>query len=356
MKKKMKVAAAMSGGVDSAVAAALLKEAGHEVVGIFMENWTEDVGGCDADRDREDALAAAMKLGIPFRVFNFEKEYRQEVIDYFYREYAAGRTPNPDVECNRVIKFGLFLETARREEGVDKIATGHYARVERGKGKVWRLLKGVDETKDQSYFLWTLGQEELGRSLFPVGGMTKREVRAKARRLGLGVADKPDSQGICFVGEVDVGKFLRRRLPEKKGKIVDQRGRVLGGHPGAWFYTVGQRRGLGIGGGIPYYVTGTDVEKNVVRVAPINDPALYAEEAIISGVNWISGAAPEMPLKCRVKIRYRQPEVEVVVREKGKKMLVARFAEEQRAVTPGQSAVFYRGDEVLGGGVIVKTC
>jgi tRNA-specific 2-thiouridylase len=371
MERKVRVAVAMSGGVDSSVAAALLKEEGFEVVGIYMHNWTGEWGSCDWDQNRKDALAVAMKLKIPFRVFDFEKEYRDEVIEYFFAEYAAGRTPNPDVECNRKIKFGLFLKTAREKEDVDKIATGHYARVvERpildtrtGLGSRWKLLKGVDIQKDQSYFLWPLNQEQLSRTVFPVGEMTKVEVRQLARKLDLPVADKPDSQGICFVGEGDIRELLKTRLPEKPGKIVDTGGKVLGKHAGAYFFTIGQRRGLGIGGGIPYYVVKIDTPENIVQVAPINHPALYSRRAVVDRVNWISGQPPKLPLKCQVKIRYRQPDERAVLEEGGDRRqeagskergtgVVVEFEDEQRAVTPGQSAVFYQGDEVLGGAVV----
>lgn len=369
----------MSGGVDSSVAAALLKEAGYEVVGVFMENWSQTWGSCDVDRDRQDALQVTLKLGIPFRVFNFEKEYQSEVMDYFYAEYQAGRTPNPDVECNRTIKFGLFLKTAVKELGVEKIATGHYARVEslesgirnlrRGSSQAergdwrqiqteWRLFKGVDRNKDQSYFLWTLGQMELEKTLFPLGKMTKAEVRAKALGLDLPVAAKPDSQGICFVGEVNIRKFLKHRLPEKPGQIIDPEGKVLGEHAGAYFYTIGQRRGLNIGGGIPYYVAAIDTWANTVTVAPLNHPALYAKEAVAGRLNWISGRPPKFPFKCQVKIRYRQPDQEAILESQvsslgsGGNAVLIKFKDDQRAVTPGQSAVFYQGEEVLGGGVI----
>ena len=356
----MKVVMAMSGGVDSSVAAALLKEAGYEVVGIYMHNWTGEWGSCDWDQNRKDALAVAMKLGIPFRVFDFEKEYKDEVIEYLFAEYAAGRTPNPDVECNRRIKFGLFLKTALEKEKVDKIATGHYARVIKMASPVlstgWKLLKGVDRNKDQSYFLWPLNQEQLSRTLFPVGELSKVKVRQMARERGLPTAEKPDSQGICFVGEGDIRDLLKIRLPEKPGKIVDSQGKILGRHPGAYFFTIGQRRGLGIGGGIPYYVMGVKAAENIVEVAPINHPGLYYRAAVVDRVNWISGQPPKFPLRCQVKIRYRQPDERAVleeVKDKGKGAgVVVRFEEEQRAVTPGQSAVFYQGDEVLGGGVI----
>jgi tRNA-specific 2-thiouridylase len=403
----------MSGGVDSSVTAALLKERGYDVVGVYMHNWDRD-DGCDPDLDRRDALKVALKLRIPFKVFDFRREYRREVMAYFYREYAAGRTPNPDVICNRQIKFGAFLERAVDELGVDYIATGHYARIiEAGNWKMeagsdarssglensslqfpassrassiqtqasdYRLLKGVDSNKDQSYFLWTLTQKQLAKTLFPVGGMTKKEVREKARQRGLPVAAKPDSTGICFVGDVNIREFIKKRLPEKPGEIVDMEGNVLGRHPGAHFYTVGQRQGLGIGGGIPYYVVSTDVDQNLVIVAPRSHPAHYSSAMVVGDVNWVAGGAPSLPLECSVKIRYRQEDVSAQISRRprvfrdspqdplriskinrganpmarcGKPLgLLVVFAEPQRAVTPGQSAVFYRGEELLGGGVI----
>ncbi len=353
MTSKTQVAVAMSGGVDSSVAAVLLKEQGYDVVGIYMQNWTDEWGSCHADEEHRDALQVAVNQGIPFRVFDFEKEYRAQVIEYFFNEYRRGRTPNPDVECNRLIKFGLFVETALKEEGVDMIATGHYARVQDSGGR-YSLLKGVDHNKDQSYFLWTLGQEQLARTLFPIGEMRKDEVREKARELGIHVADKKDSTGICFVGEGDIVELLKKELNVEPGPVLDENGEVIGEHEGAWFYTLGQRRGLGVSAGVPYYVARVDVEKNILHAAPINDPALFSRGAVLENLSWVAGEPEHLPLECSVKIRYRQPDQAAVVRRDGSNNLMVEFEEEQKAMTPGQSAVFYDHERLMGGGVISR--
>ncbi len=358
MKKKQRVIVGLSGGVDSSIAAALLVKKGYEVIGVFMRNWSEDVGefSCSWTEDLEDARRVAQLLGIRFYVWNFEKEYKKEVIGYFFREYQAGRTPNPDVMCNREIKFKIFLNKAL-SFGADYVATGHYARVAL-RGGAYHLLRGRDSNKDQSYFLCTLGQKELSRSLFPIGEYTKPQIRSLAKKLKLPTFDKPDSQGICFIGEIDVADLLRRNLKMKPGKIVDVTGKVLGTHEGLPLYTIGQRGGLDIGGQGPYYVVATDQKKN--RVIVSNNPKdelLWRRECIVSDLTWTNNI--DIPINCDVTIRYRHPAhkatVEILKNKTcltGRQELRITFDEAQRAITPGQLAVFYKGDELLGSGVI----
>lgn len=362
---RRKILVAMSGGVDSSVAAALLLKEGHEVIGAFMKNWSEDADACTGDcgwlRERADAVRVAAHLGIPFETLDFEKEYKAAVVDYMVREYAAGRTPNPDVMCNREIKFGPFLAAAR-ERGCDAIATGHYARVDaelRSHGgtevRRHRLLAGVDPNKDQSYFLHRLDQEQLSRTLFPVGGLLKPEVRRLAAAFGLPTAEKKDSQGICFIGKVDLAGFLRDRLPpQKPGYIVTVKGEVVGKHDGLVPFTIGQRHGLGIGGGAPFYVVRKDLERNCLIVTDVpDDPALLSVRLEADDLHWISGEVPALPLRCGVRIRYRQPLQPATVTVGNRPgTLRVDFETPQRAVSPGQFCVFYDGETCLGGGVI----
>lgn len=340
-----KVYVGMSGGVDSSVTAALLKERGYDVTGVYMKNWTRDLPGfaCPWKEDYQDAKRVAVQLDIPFKTYDFEKEYRNKVVDYMVREYRAGRTPNPDIMCNQEVKFKIFLETAL-EDGADMIATGHYARVKDG-----GLFTGSDPAKDQSYFLYRVTQDALRRSLMPIGEMKKSEVRALARKLGLATADKKDSQGICFVGKVGIKEFLLNELgPQPQGPIVDQRGREIGRHDGAIFYTIGQRHGLNVGGGLPYYVTRKDMKTNTVYVTTdLGDEALWSHEIGLEDLHWINGP-PKASKKYRARLRYRGPLVDCKLR--GKKLL---FDEPQRGKAAGQSAVIYDGDHVLGGGVMV---
>ncbi|HXG52783.1 MAG TPA: tRNA 2-thiouridine(34) synthase MnmA [candidate division Zixibacteria bacterium] len=333
---------ALSGGVDSSVAAAVLKDDGFDVVGGHITCWD----GCEQGEERRDARRVAFHLGIPFLTFDLRREYRARVFDSMVREYAAGRTPNPDVMCNREIKFGAFLERALRL-GADYIATGHYARLERGGGI--GLFEGADKQKDQSYFLWSLAKPQLERSLFPLSRCTKSEVRRMARQWRLPTAEKKDSQGLCFVGKVSFGDFLRELLPRRPGPIVTADGTRIGEHDGLAFYTIGQRHGLGIGGGAPYYVAAKQPETDtlVVGVGP-GDPVLYRKEIVVSQLNWISGSREG---RYEVRIRYRQPKVAAVV-EAGPWGVRVVFDEPQRGVAPGQSAVFYDGEQVLGGGII----
>ncbi len=350
-RNKKKVVVGLSGGVDSSVAAALLVAQGYDVTGVFMKNWSEDVGDfcCSWSEDLEDARRVAQMLGIRFYVWNFEKEYKERVIGYFFSEYKAGRTPNPDVMCNREIKFKLFLEKALRF-GADAVATGHYARVVEKQGS-FRLLRGKDGNKDQSYFLCMLGQEELRHILFPVGAYTKPKIRALAKKYRLPTFDKPDSQGICFIGEVDIKQLLMQQIKPRPGDIVDTEGTKLGRHDGLAFYTLGQRGGLEIGGTGPYYVVAKDQKKNRVVVSnDPNDPLLWRRQCIVRDVTWTR--AMEVPERCGVAIRYRHPAYPARIERSGKDGLLISFAEAQRAITPGQLAVFYEKDELLGAGVI----
>lgn len=425
-KKTPLVYVAMSGGVDSSVAAALLKEQGHEVVGVHIKMWSDPSIPCSFKEDRYDAMAAAEKIGIPFQTWDLTEEYRTAVVEYMIREYAAGRTPNPDVMCNREVKFGVFLRTAL-ERGADAIATGHYVRLQTSKNPVfygaferickadrdppcqvfqsypavviksrgifhkavdvrgveprrfflarkipnrstptaYSLYQAKDENKDQSYFLWTLGQDQLRHCLFPIGEYIKPEVREMARKMGLPTAEKKDSQGICFIGEIDLKAFLKKHIPVKQGTVVTTSGKTVGEHEGLSFYTIGQREGLGIGGGIPYYVAAKDAAANTLVVAEgPYDAELFTQMLSITDVNWISGAAPKLPLQCKARIRYRQPlqKARITNYESGSmddhslipnSSFLIHFDKPQRAVTPGQSIVFYSGEEMLGGGIIV---
>lgn len=339
-----KVYVGMSGGVDSSVTAALLIEQGYDVTGVYMKNWSQDLPGftCPWKEDYQDAKRVAVKLGIDFKMYDFEKEYRQKVVDYMIHEYRAGRTPNPDIMCNQEVKFKLFLETALAD-GAEMIATGHYARIQQG-----ALLKGIDDNKDQTYFLYRVTQDALEHSLMPIGEMHKPDVRAKARKLGLSVADKKDSQGICFVGKVGIKEFLLHELGEQPhGDIINQTGEVIGEHDGAIFYTIGQRHGLNVGGGLPYYVSRKDMDKNIVYVtADLNDKSLWHKEISLSDTHWINGK-PNSSKKYQVRLRYRGP---LVGCELSKNKIL--LEQEQRGVSAGQSAVVYEDDRVVGGGII----
>lgn len=343
----------LSGGVDSAVAAALLARDGFRVSALFMKNWEEDDAGtkCSAAEDLAEAQKVCAHLGIPLHTINFSHEYWERVFEHFLAELRAGRTPNPDVLCNREIKFRAFLDHAR-VLGADAIATGHYARV-RCAASGCQLLKGRDAAKDQSYFLYALGQEALGATRFPIGDLLKNEVRQLAREFGLPNHARRDSTGICFIGERDFRDFLARYLPHAPGDIVSVEGERKGRHTGLAFYTIGQREGLGIGGpGAAWYVADKRIADNTLVVAQGEDhPALRAAGLIASGVHWISGRAPGFPFRCTVKIRYRQQDVPCTLTAMGDTLEV-RFDSPQRAVTPGQFAVFYAGDECLGGAVI----
>jgi tRNA-uridine 2-sulfurtransferase len=347
----------MSGGVDSSVAALLLARAGHDVAGVFMKNWEEpDTDGpCQAAIDANDAYAACERIGIGLDAVNFAGRYLERVFAIFLAEYRAGRTPNPDILCNSEIKFRTFLDHALAA-GADHIATGHYARVERRDGR-FRLLKGRDPAKDQSYFLHALTQEQLSRALFPLGDLRKDEVRRIAREAGLPNHARKDSTGICFIGERRFREFLQRYLPAQPGPICTADGECVGRHEGLMYYTPGQRKGLGIGGraggSAPWYVTGKDLEGNRLLVARgHDDPNLYAPGLIAGPIHWIAGPPAAWPLRCVAKIRYRQDDQACLVEPYDDTNLLVTFEQPQRAIAPGQSVVFYDGDECLGGGVI----
>lgn len=340
-----KVYVGMSGGVDSSVTAALLKEQGYAVTGVYMKNWSRDFPGlvCPWKEDYQDAKRVAVQLDIEFKMYDFETQYRRKVVDYMMREYRAGRTPNPDIMCNQEVKFKLFLETAL-EEGADLIATGHYARIKNG-----QLFAGLDKGKDQSYFLYRVTEEALRKSLMPIGGLKKTEVRALAKKLGLTTADKKDSQGICFVGKVGIKEFLLNELgPQPAGPIIDQNGQEIGQHDGAIFYTIGQRHGLNVGGGLPYYVVRKNMKSNTVYVTTnLDDKELWTKELTLEDTQWIN-EKPDKAKSYQARLRYRGPLVPCQLR--GKKLILE---EEQRGLATGQSAVLYDGDHVLGGGVMV---
>jgi tRNA-uridine 2-sulfurtransferase len=375
-----KIFVALSGGVDSAVAAALLVRAGHDVTGIYMKNWSSSeglLGDCPYLADRRDAIRVAAHLGISFREVDFEEQYRATVYSYFIDSYRAGRTPNPDVLCNREIKFGLLLDYAL-ENGADALATGHYARIHsvpsvtlseaEGPGQTsevdsldsstrsperpaqndreeYHLRRARDRNKDQSYFLHQLTQKQLSKALFPLGELTKPEVRALAREFGLPNAECKDSQGLCFIGKIDLADFLRTEIPGEPGEIVDELGERIGTHPGAAYYTLGQREGLGVALAERRYVVATDVEKNVVRLG--EEAKLYRGEILLQNLHWI-GQKPEFPLSCQAQVRYRARPVGALLHADGR----LELEEPVRAPAPGQFAALLRGEQVLGGGEI----
>jgi len=356
-----KVIVGMSGGVDSSVAALLLLEQGYRVEGLFMKNWEEDDGTeyCTAKEDFADAQAVADKLGIMLHGANFAAEYWDNVFEYFLAEYKAGRTPNPDILCNREIKFKAFLDYAMQLQA-DYIATGHYTRRGESNGK-GTLLKGLDANKDQSYFLHSVGHSELEKTLFPVGEIEKPEVRRLALKHGLATAKKKDSTGICFIGERRFKDFLQQYLPAQPGEIHSLEGTTLGAHQGLMYHTIGQRQGLGIGGlaqhkEAPWYVVGKDLARNVLLVAQGNDhPALFKSSLTVTEIYWVSEEAPLLPLSCAAKVRYRQPDQVCNLSNSDQCGYRVDFDKPQRAITPGQSVVFYQNDRCLGGGVIEQT-
>lgn len=355
-----RVIVGMSGGVDSSVAALLLQQQGYQVSGLFMKNWEEDDGTeyCTAKEDLADAQAVCDRLGIELQTANFAAEYWDNVFEHFLKEYAAGRTPNPDVLCNREIKFKAFLEYAL-EIGADYIATGHYVR--KAMTDVGTcLLKGSDDNKDQSYFLCEVSEDCLQRSLFPVGELPKAEVRNIAASMGLATHDKKDSTGICFIGERKFKDFLEQYLPAQPGDIETVDGDVVGRHAGLMYYTYGQRQGLGIGGiasrpEAPWYVVEKALGRNVLIVSQGNESEdLYSHALIASAPAWINAVAPDLPLACTAKIRYRQADQPCTVTRRDDGSLHVQFESAQRAVTPGQYAVFYLGDRCLGGAIIER--
>ena len=363
MNPKQRVVVGLSGGVDSAVSAHLLKQQGHEVIGIFMKNWEDDDDGeyCSSNIDFVDAASVADVIGIEIEHVNFAAEYKDRVFAEFLREYQAGRTPNPDVLCNAEIKFKAFLDHAMRL-GAEKIATGHYARVrQNATSGLFELLKGLDPSKDQSYFLHRLNQAQLSKTLFPVGELHKTEVRRIAEEIGLPNAKKKDSTGICFIGERDFRDFLSQYIPAQPGAIRSVDGQDVGRHAGVFYYTLGQREGLQIGGvrgrpAAPWFVVGKDVARNLLFVDQGTDsPWLLSRHLWTETAHWIAGAPPADRFECTAKTRYRQPDQACDVQVDADGSLSVAFASPQRAVTPGQSVVLYRDDECLGGAVIATT-
>ena len=349
-----RIVVGMSGGVDSSVAALLLKEQGYDVIGVFMKNWEEDGedGVCTAESDWRDVREVCDMIGIPYYAVNFAQEYWDRVFSYFLAEYRAGRTPNPDVLCNREIKFRAFLDFAMKL-GASRMATGHFVQT----NEAGELLRGADPNKDQSYFLYMLKHWQLQRAMFPVGGMTKADVRRIAAEKGLPVSQKKDSTGVCFIGERKFKQFLAQYLPAQPGDMVAPDGRVVGRHDGLMYYTLGQRRGLGIGGcgdGRSWFVIGKDLERNRLLVAQGEDhPMLYSTRCVAGGVTWVGDAPLHAgeTLRCTARFRYRQGDQPVEATLTGNKLLIHSLTP-QRAVTPGQSAVLYDGERCLGGAVV----
>ncbi|MCF6138049.1 tRNA 2-thiouridine(34) synthase MnmA [Pseudalkalibacillus berkeleyi] len=351
-----RVVVGMSGGVDSSVAALLLKEQGYDVIGIFMKNWddTDENGVCTATEDYEDVIRVCNQLGIPYYAVNFEKQYWDKVFTYFLEEYKAGRTPNPDVMCNKEIKFKAFLEHAM-SLGADYVATGHYARVAERNGETV-MLRGVDDNKDQTYFLNQLSQDQISKVMFPIGEYQKPEIREMAEKAGLATAKKKDSTGICFIGERNFKEFLSQYLPAQPGEMQTMAGETKGKHDGLMYYTIGQRHGLGIGGnGDPWFVVGKDLDRNVLYVEQgFHNELLYSEQLTATLVSFVSDKEIPDELKCTAKFRYRQTDRGVTIKKREDGQYDVWFDEPQRAITPGQAVVFYDGDVCLGGGTIDK--
>lgn len=343
----LKVAVGLSGGVDSSVAAYLLKSQGYDVTGVYIQCWDEKGDGCTAEEDRASAVSVASHLNIPFKHLNYVKEYKARVIDYFYKEYAAGRTPNPDIMCNKEIKFGLFLDWAK-SEGFDYIATGHYAQILDTK-----LARGVDHEKDQSYFLYRIPKEDLNLILFPLGSLNKTEVREIAKTAGLKTYNRPDSQGICFIGKVDIKEFLKKELPIKPGIVKHVSGETIGDHNGVWFYTIGQRHGFKTTKyyGIPLYVAGKDVTTNTLYVGFTQD--VLKNNFSISNMHWlVASELLKYPLTCEVRVRNLGKLHKCVVSKLSEDCFSLQMEEETFGLASGQSAVLYDDNIVLGGGII----
>lgn len=359
--EQTKVIVGMSGGVDSSVSAYLLLQQGYQVEGLFMKNWEEDDDDeyCAAAEDLADAKAVCEKLGIHLHTINFAAEYWDNVFEYFLDEYKAGRTPNPDIMCNKEIKFKAFLEFAAEDLGADYIATGHYVQRRYHDGH-WQLVRGLDNNKDQSYFLYTLSSEHVGKTLFPVGELEKPEVRRIASEQELITHDKKDSTGICFIGERKFKDFLQRFLPAQPGEIETAEGEIIGKHEGLMYHTLGQRKGLLIGGmkdhgDEPWYVVDKDVPRNTLIVGQgANHPRLFSNGLVANQLHWVDRKALNQPIRAVVKTRYRQTDIPCTLTPIDSDSISVEFDEPQKAVTPGQSAVFYHDDVCLGGGIIEK--
>ena len=356
---QIKVVVGMSGGVDSSVSAYLLKQQGYQVEGLFMKNWEEDDNDeyCAAADDLKDAQSVSDKLGITLHTINFAAEYWDNVFEYFLAEYKAGRTPNPDIMCNKEIKFKAFLEFAAEELSADYIATGHYVQRSNETGN-WRMLRGLDDNKDQSYFLYTLGEQHIAQTLFPIGHLEKPRVREIALEQDLVTHDKKDSTGICFIGERKFKDFLAQYLPAQPGEIETAEGKMIGKHEGLMYHTLGQRKGLLIGGmkeygEEPWYVVDKDIERNVLIVGQgANHPRLYSIGLLANQLHWVDRKGPKQTIKCSVKTRYRQQDIPCQITPNIDGSLLVEFDEPQKAVTPGQSAVFYQNKICVGGGII----
>lgn len=362
-KKKGKVIVGMSGGVDSSVTAYLLQQEGWDVIGVFMKNWEDafenpdyrdtSISGCSWEDDYADVRRVCDQLGIPYLTFNFVEEYKQLVFDSFLEELKKGRTPNPDIACNQEIKFHLFLKKALQVEGVTHVATGHYAKITEQEDGRYVLTRPADSNKDQTYFLYRIEPDVLEHVLFPLADLEKEEVRAIAAEQQFPNADKKDSTGICFIGDIDYGAFIDQYLEKKPGDIITTEGKVIGEHQGLHFYTIGQRKGINIGGTGPYFVAEKRMETNELVVTNnSNDPLLYQQECVVKEMHWLQTS--EMPFRCDVQVRYRQQAqpAEITTSEHG---VHIRFDEPQRAITVGQSAVVYVDDTVVGGGIIDAT-
>jgi tRNA-specific 2-thiouridylase len=353
--ENIRVVVGMSGGVDSSVTAHLLKEQGYDVIGIFMKNWddTDENGVCTATEDYNDVIAVCNQIGIPYYAVNFEQQYWDKVFTYFLDEYKKGRTPNPDVMCNKEIKFKAFLEHALKL-GADYVATGHYARIKRHEDGHVEMLRGVDNNKDQTYFLNQLSQEQLSKVMFPIGDIDKKEVRKIAEQQNLATAKKKDSTGICFIGERNFKTFLSQYLPAQSGKMVTLNGEVKGEHGGLMYYTIGQRHGLGIGGdGDPWFVVGKNLEDNVLYVEQgFDHNALYSDYLIASDISFVNDVDITKGFECTAKFRYRQQDTKVFVQKESENAIRVTFDVPVRAITPGQAVVFYDGEVCLGGATI----